>query len=91
VKLATRIEGELSEQVGVEECANLVARFRLVPIERHELEQGVLRPLRQKAEEVAEIRPGLDGEELTACEERCEERIDAADEEPILAPMPSSA
>jgi hypothetical protein len=63
-----------------------VARLGLVPVERRELEERVFRPLRQEAEDVAEIRPGLDGEELAAREERREECVDgagvvAADEE----------
>ena len=37
----------------------------------------MLGPLRQKAEDVAEIGPGLDREELTAREERREEGVDA--------------
>lgn len=50
----------------------------------------MLGPLRQETEEVAEIRPGLDGEELTAREERREEGIHGAgivatDEEPVFA------
>jgi len=52
--------------------------LREEPVELGELEEPVLRPLRKEAEDVAEIRPRVDREELTAREERREQRVDGA-------------
>lgn len=90
-KLAARVEGEASEGVGGESLFDVVAFAGLVPVERRQVEETMLRPTGQETEDVAQIGPGLDGAELAAREQRGEDGIHgapfvASDEEPILAP-----
>ncbi len=73
-----------------EERLHVGALTSLVPAERRELEETVLRPLRQQAEDVAQVRPRLHVTESAAREERREERVHGAavvtaDDEPVLA------
>ena len=87
-------EGEAAEVVRVERGASLREVSRGGPVDRRELEEAMLGPRRQEAEEVADVRPRLDAAEAAAGEQRREQRVDgaalvAADEEPVLAPTAS--
>src|SRR4051794_56995 len=86
---ATR-EREAANRIGVEQATHVVALGGSLPLERREIEERVRRPARQEREDVAQVRPRLDGAELRAREQRGEGRVHgaavvAADEEPVLA------
>ena len=62
----------------------------LLPEGRGELEEAILGPPAQEAEDIAEVSPGLDAVELAAGEEGDEDRVDAgafvaAEKQPVLA------
>src|SRR5579863_1224602 len=91
---AARVEREASERVGVEQGLDVVEGSGLVPVEGCEIEQTVLGPTREQAEDVAQVRPGLDIAESAAREQRGEEGVDdagviAADKEPVPTIMHS--
>jgi hypothetical protein len=54
------VERELTEAVPVEAGADVDTFDRLFPLQRSEIEQLVRRPVRKEAEEIAQVRPGLD-------------------------------
>jgi RNA-directed DNA polymerase len=86
---AARGEREASEGVGVEQGLDAFEGAGLIPVEGSEVEQTVLGPTREQAEDVAQVRPWLDIAESAAREQRGEEGIDgagvvAADKEPVF-------
>ena len=69
--------------------SHVLTSARLRSVQRSEIEHLVRRPVREQAEEIAQVRPCFDLAELGAREERGEGRvygsaIVAADEEPVL-------
>ena len=93
---AAGVGREAAERVGAEEPPNLFSLARLVPRDGRKLERAVLGSLREQAEDVAQVRPGLDVAGTATREQRREERVDgaavvAADEEPVFATMRRSA
>jgi hypothetical protein len=74
----------------VEEYTDIVALTCLGPSDGREVEEAMVWPAREQAEDVAQVRPWFDAAESTAGEQRGEEGVDraplvAADEEPIFA------
>ena len=89
-------EMDAAEDVGGEALLSVVLLESLAPVERCELEDAARRPAGQEAEEVAQVRAGLDAVQLAAGEQRDEGRVHVgglvgADEEPIVAVMQSFA
>lgn len=83
-------ERDLAEDVGGEALLSVVFLERLAPMGRGELEDSELGPLRDEAQEVAEVGVGLDAVHLAARDERDEGRVDLgrvviADKQPVLA------
>jgi hypothetical protein len=69
VNSGARVERKPTEEIRVQESSNVVVFAGLVPIERREIEETVLGPSREQAEDVAQVRPWLDVAESTAREE----------------------
>ncbi len=90
----SRAEGELAVGIGGELRAHVVARRRGGPVHGGELEDLVLGPAREQAQQVAQVGPRLDADHATAREERGEHGVDvptlvAAQEDRIRSTDPS--
>src|SRR5262249_54392326 len=87
--LLDRHERSVAEDIGHEPLLSLLVLEGLVPVSGSELEDAAQGPVRQEAEEVAQVSPRLDLVKLAAREQRDESRVDlaavvATDEEPIF-------
>src|SRR5256885_1691071 len=85
-----RSERGVAKRVAREALLNVGVLESLEPVCRCEIEDAGLRPLGEKAEEVAQVCPRLETVELAAGEQGHEDRVRlrsviAADEEPVLA------
>jgi hypothetical protein len=81
-------ERGLTENVGGQELLSVLLLEGLLPLGRREFEDATARPVRQQAEVITQVRPGLDVMELTAREQRDKGGVDlgggvVADEEPV--------
>ena len=90
-----RVEEHPSKDVGGQLLLSLGFLEGLLPIGGRELENAVVGPARQEAEEIAEVGERLDLVEPGAGEQRDEDGVDAAgigtsEEQPISAIMCSS-
>jgi hypothetical protein len=86
---ARRSDGGGAEGVGGEPLLSFLLLESLAPREGSELEDATGGPVREQAEEIAQVSPGLQAVELAAGQQRHEGRVDfggliAADEEPIF-------
>ena len=86
VELAER---DLPVDVGVEPLLSVSVLQGLVPVGGSELEDAVLGPTGEQAEDVAHVGPGLDAVHLAARQERDEGGVDvaavvASDKEPVF-------
>ena len=85
-------EADLAEDVGVEPLLSVRVLESLFPVDRSELENALLIPARQQAEDVSQVPRRLDVVELAAGQERDESGIDlpavvAAKENPVTPLM----
>src|SRR6202158_512811 len=69
-------EAAVAEDVGVEPLLSVRVLESLFPVDRSELENALLIPARQQAENVPQIPRGLDVVELAAGQERDESGVD---------------
>jgi hypothetical protein len=68
------VDREVAELVRGEKRAHVLTSARLRPVQRSEIEHLVRRPVREQAEEIAQVRPRFDLAELGAREERGDAR-----------------
>ena len=94
--LDERTKTDLTEDVRGEALLSVLLLQGLVPVGRGEFQDSALGPRGQQAQEVAQVGEGLDPVELATREEGDESCVGptalvAADEDPIVPAMPSSA
>src|SRR6266404_4681119 len=84
-------EGDATEHVGVESLLSVALLEGVAPERGRELEEAMLGPARQEAEQITQVGVGLDTEHAAARDERHEDGVRlravlAADEEPVSTP-----
>jgi hypothetical protein len=77
-RLKSRPDRGTTTNVGAEKVLRVRAGERLPPRGRRQLQDAPLRPAGDEAEQVPQVRPGLDAVQLAAGQERHEGRVNFA-------------